>query len=149
MNKVFVSSVGKSYKKLEPQIAGILKKLINLTKKGKFLACPEPVEWVSVYLIDNETMRKLNRIHRKKNKTTNVLSFVPPKNFVMPPNAPKTLGEIYLAPDYIKKHDEDIVYLLIHGFLHLLGFEHERKNDTISMQRKENKLIKKINALTD
>ena len=133
MNKVSVASVGKSYKKLEPQMEGVLKKLINLTKKWKFTA--------SVYLIDNETMRKLNRIHRRKNKTTNVLSFVSPKDFIVPPKTPKTLGEIYLAPDYIKNHKEDIVYLLIHGFLHLLGFEHERKNDTIRMQKMEKNLL--------
>ncbi|MDP1689160.1 MAG: rRNA maturation RNase YbeY [bacterium] len=136
MNKVSVTSVGKSYKKLEPQMASVLKKLISLTKKGDF--------FTSLYLVDNRTMRKLNRDYRKKDKVTNVLSFVPPKGFIMPSNVPKTLGEIYLAPDYIRIHNEDIVYLLIHGFLHLLGFEHERKNDTIRMQKMEKHLLHKI-----
>lgn len=136
MIKVAVTSVGKNFKKLEPEIASILKKLLILTKKGNFPA--------SLFLVDNLTMRKLNRTHRGENKTTNVLSFRASKGFIMPPKSPKVLGEIYLAPDYIKKHNEDIVYLLIHGLLHLLGFDHKGKSDTISMQLKEKKLLKQL-----
>lgn len=155
MVKASVSSVGKSYKKLEPQIEAILKKLPALTKKGGFFVYPERSRRADVYLVDNTTMRKLNRVYRGKprkiagrsrgaNKATNVLAFPAPKEFVLPPKTPKSLGEIYLAPDYIKKSHEDIVYLLIHGFLHLLGFDHEKKGDTMKMQRKEKQLLAKL-----
>lgn len=139
MNNVSVSSVGKSYKALETHLGGNLKKLINLDKKGSFI--------VGLYLVDNMTMRGLNRKFRGKNNPTNVLSFVTPKEFVMPPKKSKDLGEIYLAPDFIKSKGEDINFLLIHGFLHLLGFNHNKKDDTITMQHKEQKLLSKLTKL--
>lgn len=71
----------------------------------------------------------------------NVLAFPAPKGFPRPDVEGEFLGEIYLNPDYIKKHREDFVYMLVHGFLHLLGYDHMRKPDRIKMDRKERGLM--------
>ena len=99
---------------------------------------------VAVFLVDNATMKKLNRESRSKNQVTNVLAFPAPKDFLLPPGVPKTLGEIYLAPDYIEKKGEDPIFLLVHGFLHLLGFDHKGKSDTMKMQKAEKWLLHKL-----
>lgn len=126
----------RKYQKLEPKIKKVLSKLLLFTKKSQGS--------VSVFLVDNATMKKINQQSRSKNQVTNVLAFPRPKSLILPPDSKKYLGDIYLAPDYIKKHNEDIVYVLIHGFLHLLGFDHRKKDDNIKMSRKEQHLLKRL-----
>lgn len=87
-----------------------------------------------VYLVDRTFMNK------------NVLAFRAPHKFPRPDVRGKFLGEIYLNPDYIRKHREDIMFMLTHGFLHLLGYDHENKGDRIRMDKKEKKLLKLINT---
>ena len=94
---------------------------------------------IEVYLISGKRMLALNKKFRGKNKSTNVLSFAAPKNF--PGNK---LGEVYLDPLYIQKHKEDLALMLAHGVLHILGYDHEKKNDRIRMEKKEKALWRKI-----
>lgn len=111
-----------------------------LVKKGKQIAVllklRKPID---VFLVDGPTMRKLNKKYRKKDKTTNVLSFVTPLNFPI-----DVLGEIYLDPKYIEKKNEDMIFMMLHGVLHILGYDHERNNDRIMMEKKEKQLMKKL-----
>lgn len=88
--------------------------------------------YVEIFLVGNEFMNK------------NVWAFPAAKKFPRPDIKEKSLGEIYLNPDYIEKHDEDLVFMLVHGTLHLLGYDHEKKNDTIIMQKKEQQLLGKL-----
>lgn len=111
-----------------------------LVKRGKQIASLLKVRKpIDVFLVSGETMRKLNRKYRKKNKTTNVLSFVTPVNFPI-----DVLGEIYLDPKYIEKKNEDLAFMLLHGVLHILGYDHERKSDRIVMEKKEKQVMKKL-----
>ncbi len=71
----------------------------------------------------------------------NVLSFEHPHGFPMPKKSGKYLGQVYLNPDYIKKHGEDLEFMLIHGILHLLGYEHDTKNGIMKMEAQEKKVI--------
>lgn len=96
---------------------------------------------VEVYLVGNPRMRKLNHAHRGKNVSTNVLSFGAPENFPNPDSDYTSLGEVYLCPPFILKHSEDIDYLLLHGLLHLRGFNHENKSDRIKMEKLEKKVM--------
>ena len=96
---------------------------------------------VDIYLVSDEVIHKLNLIYRKKDKPTTVLSFEAPK-IPHPETKYRHLGEIYLAPKYISTHNEDIRRLLIHGILHLLGYDHIKKEDAARMDRKENKILK-------
>jgi probable rRNA maturation factor len=80
---------------------------------------------VSLNFIDDRLMKKLNRKYRKKNKTTDVLSF----NL----NEEGMLGEVYIsipqakrqAKEYNCSLDRELVRLTEHGILHLLGYTHK------------------------
>jgi probable rRNA maturation factor len=102
-----------------------------------------PNSSVSICLVSDGLMRELNLKYRHKDKPTTVLSFVEPK-VPHPETDKEVLGEIYLAPGYIKKTGGDINSLLIHGLLHLLGYDHMRKNDKIKMEKKERDLTRKL-----
>lgn len=100
---------------------------------------------VELYFFDNLKMHEANLEYRNINKTTDVLSF-PVEQF---PKSP--LGSILINIDLAQdvstnlNHDinDEISLLFIHGFLHLLGYDHE--NDDGQMQEEEEKLIKKFN----
>ena len=80
---------------------------------------------LGVVLIDKKNMRDLNRKYRKKNKVTDVLSFLGKGEF---------LGDVALCSEQIQKQAkehglhwvEEFSYLLLHGLLHLLGYDHEK-----------------------
>lgn len=97
---------------------------------------------VDIYLVSDEVMHELNLNYRKKDKPTTVLSFEAPE-IPHPETEYRHLGEIYLAPKYISAHNEDIRRLLVHGILHLLGYDHLGKADTARMERKEKEILAK------
>ncbi len=94
---------------------------------------------VEVYLIGGKRMRMLNKRFRGKDRSTNVLSFQKPKGF-----PGEKLGEVYLDPNYIKRHKEDPDLMLVHGVLHILGYDHEKNSDRIKMEELESKLLKRL-----
>ncbi|MBI2025107.1 MAG: rRNA maturation RNase YbeY [Candidatus Harrisonbacteria bacterium] len=122
MITVVVESFKKGFDRLKPTIKRDARKLANFLR--------EKNAYLEIFLVDDSFMNK------------NVLAFPAPKEFPRPDIKGKWLGEIYLNPHYIKKHDEDPTYMLIHGFLHLLGYDHLKKNDRIRMQKEENRLLK-------
>lgn len=82
-----------------------------------------------MYLTDDKTIRELNRAYREKDKPTDVLSF-PISEEV---GGWTVLGDIVISVDTAKRQaeyighslEEEIKRLLVHGFLHLLGYDHE------------------------
>lgn len=87
-------------------------------------------------------MKFLNKKFRNKNKTTNILTFVEPKNFPHPESKLKFLGEIYLNPDCISRNE--FALIIAHGLLHLFGFQHRGKSDSIKMEAREKFLISSV-----
>lgn len=105
--------------------------------------------YLEIYLVPDQEMKFLNKKFRGKNTTANVLSFNEPKRFIYPPSRKRRLGEIYLNIPFVKRRaagdfEVTLARLLIHGFLHLLGYTHGRKNDRIKMEKKELKLLKTV-----
>ena len=105
---------------------------------------------VSVLLVDNKEIKKLNEEWRGKDKPTDVLSF--PINEEAPYGC-KLLGDIVISVPYAKEHakefgntfQEEMVRLLAHGLLHLLGYDHERsEEDAKIMFQKEKELISAV-----
>lgn len=100
---------------------------------------------LSVLLSTDLKVQILNRKYRNKNKPTNVLSFP-----IAPP-APM-LGDIVLAYETVEKEAEDkgvsleahMMHLLIHGFLHLQGYDHENESDAEVMEALEIKALKTL-----
>jgi probable rRNA maturation factor len=100
---------------------------------------------VSVVLTDDETIRALNRDWRHIDKPTNVLSFPAPAS----PGAAKMYGDIVIAYETLARecHDEDRVFLhhlahlTVHGFLHLIGYDHQTDSDADAMEALESKIM--------
>jgi probable rRNA maturation factor len=89
----------------------------------------DPEGELSILFTDDREMKKLNMLHRRKNATTDVLSF--PAGFGP---GPATLGDVVISLPTAKTQarkagwppEREAVFLLIHGILHLLGYDHER-----------------------
>ena len=98
---------------------------------------------VSVLLADDDAIRELNRSWRGKDKATNVLSFPAPAMPGAP--GPRHLGDIALAYETVlreaeaedKTFHDHATHLLVHGTLHLLGYDHELEADAEIMESLE------------
>ena len=75
---------------------------------------------VSVQLVDEARIRKLNRDHRGIDRATDVLSF--PVDGAQGTPGPRELGDVVICREYT----EDVPEAVIHGVLHLVGMDHER-----------------------
>ena len=133
----FLSSIpGKNFpwkKFLEPQVKALLKK----EKKNAA---------VNIILCDNKMQRELNRNYRKLDCVTDVLSFEW--------NEPGLLGEIYIAEGQVKKqapaygnsYYRELKRVIVHGLLHLCGYDHCNKTERKIMRKKEAFYLGNINA---
>ena len=101
---------------------------------------PGPIE-INVLLSDNAAVKSLNRDHLGKDKPTNVLSF-PGDMSPAFQGAGILLGDIILAWQTVEKEAsqaekpvaEHLAHLVIHGVLHLLGYDHEHEDDAAVME---------------
>ena len=94
-------------------------------------------ENISLAFVEKEEIKKLNKKFRKKNKPTDVLSFLL--------NEADCLGEIVICPEVVKEKNEEIIKVFIHGILHLLGYEHEKsKSKAKEMEAKEAEIFKNL-----
>lgn len=136
MNKIFITSFNKKFVKEEKKIRLAASKILKILKKDGVS--------VEIYLAGNAVMRSLNKKLRGKDKIANALSFEEPKKFISPELKFKKIGEIYLNAE---KKDENFSkeFLLVHGTLHLLGYDHIKKSDSIIMDKKEKLVSKKLN----
>jgi probable rRNA maturation factor len=108
-----------------------------------------PVE-VSVLLTDDAEVRRLNRDYRGQDKPTNVLSFPAEDDTGSAPDAgPRLLGDIALALETVEREadaqgkalSDHVTHLLVHGTLHLLGFDHDREAEAARMERLETAIL--------
>jgi probable rRNA maturation factor len=104
---------------------------------------PAPAE-LSIVLGDDVLLRALNKRWRGQDKPTNVLSF-PASPAALPPGAPRLLGDVVLAFETIdaeavaqgKPLPHHLRHLVVHGVLHLLGFDHEITREAERMEALE------------
>ncbi|MSO66428.1 MAG: rRNA maturation RNase YbeY [Pseudolabrys sp.] len=102
---------------------------------------------VSIVLTDDAGIKKLNRDWRGIDKATNVLSF--PAAELKPGGGAKMLGDIVVAYETLEREcaDEDRVFLhhlahlTVHGFLHLIGYDHQTDSDADEMEGLESKIM--------
>jgi probable rRNA maturation factor len=103
---------------------------------------------VSIVLSDDSAIRALNRDWRGVDKPTNVLSFPAPKASA----GKKMLGDIVIAYETLAREcdDEDRVFLhhlahlAVHGFLHLIGYDHETDAQAEEMEGLESKIMTRM-----
>jgi probable rRNA maturation factor len=97
-----------------------------------------------ILFTDDDEIRKLNVEFRDKDKPTNVLSF-PSGETPLPDGAPVMLGDIVLASGVVFREAEEqgkplanhVLHLIVHGMLHLLGYDHEQDDEAEIMEALE------------
>ena len=105
---------------------------------------------VSILLTDDKAIRALNRDWRGIDKPTNVLSFPAPDATAGAP--PKMLGDIVMAYETLAREcdEEDRVFLhhlahlTVHGFLHLIGYDHQTDSQADEMEGLESKIMTRM-----
>jgi probable rRNA maturation factor len=125
----------------------VLHRVAKILFKGENI---EIEKEISLVLVNDREIKNLNKEYRGKNEPTDVLSFM---NASGPLLHYSSLGEIVICPKVVKKNAEEdksnfkkeLVFVFIHGILHLLGYEHEKnKTDAEKMKAKENFYLSKI-----
>lgn len=117
---------------------------------GSYLKLPENTE-MSVTLMDNEHIHEINKKYRGVDKPTDVISFAFEEDdpdevpIILPEDEefdiPKNIGDIMVSMDKVKEqaeylgHSEDreLGFLVVHGFLHLNGYDHMKEEDEKEM----------------
>ncbi len=105
---------------------------------------------VSVSLVATEEMRRLNRDFRGKDRPTNVLSFPGGDAHALPPGAPALLGDVVLCPEIVaaeateqhKPLEAHWAHLVVHGALHLAGYDHIDDHDAEAMEDLETAVLR-------
>ena len=105
---------------------------------------------LTILLSDNKNIKELNKRFRNKNQPTDILSFPSEKKF----NVKKSsyLGDIVISYEFINKSKalsnlefkDKVTKIFIHGFLHLLGYDHIKLNDFKKMLVEEEKIYKAV-----
>ena len=135
-------------------------------------ALPGETVQMGLVIADDDTLKRLNRDYRGLDEVTDVLSFsnsyhgqwqggaeppVPGEAdlpFVMPAYQPKHLGEVVISyPQVVRQAgpgqaglEAELALLIVHGVLHLLGFDHEEPSEEAAMQAKEQEFLSSISS---
>jgi probable rRNA maturation factor len=107
---------------------------------------------LSVLLCDDETIAHLNGRWRGQEKPTNVLSFPAPPPHGAVPDERIPLGDIAIAYETLAREAEEngktvvdhLSHLVVHGFLHLLGYDHHMDDEAERMERLERDILARI-----
>ena len=130
--------------RINPKKQAYEKKLIQLVPVI-FAYLKKPKAQVTVTLLSDAQMRVLEKkyMHKEK-KIVNVLSFKTPDGFPHPENPLKTVGDVYINWDIHQKEKSRMKFLLVHGILHILGYRHGTKHDSMRMQNLEKRICRHI-----
>ena len=105
---------------------------------------------VALLFSDDAAIAEINAEWRGMDKPTNVLSFPAPQDMPIPEGEARPLGDIALAYGVISREAEEqgktlhdhTVHLIVHGVLHLLGYDHEADDEADEMERLETDILK-------
>lgn len=109
---------------------------------------------VSVNFVTNKEIQEINRNYRQQNKPTDVISFAMQEQTddeldIVGEDLPLVLGDIVISVEKAKEQAEEydhslereLGFLTVHGFLHLLGYDHLNKEDELKMFQRQEKLL--------
>jgi probable rRNA maturation factor len=130
----------------EPRIGALARSIVERELDGSDYG-------ISLHLVSDETIRALNSEHRGQDVHTDVLSFPlhdpSGMRFVLPPDQPVNLGDVVVsypraltqAQEFGHSVDRELGYLVAHGVLHVLGYDHEQDADRRVMRQKEEEAL--------
>ncbi len=152
---------------------------INVLIEGVFEGCPtkdwlrkeaekvlaaegvqDAVE-LSLVITTQEKIQELNKTYRGKDKPTDVLAFYlesgKDSSFISPPDNVRRLGDVIIsfpqAVTQAKEHQhsikKELTILIIHGILHLLGYDHENRADKGKMRAREEAILAELTGMID
>ena len=108
---------------------------------------------LAIVLTDDAAVHKLNRRWRGSDKATNVLSF-PAHGLVPPGSGPRPLGDVVIAYETMAREAQEqglplthhLTHLAVHGFLHLLGYDHESDTEAETMEQLERDILARLDV---
>lgn len=118
-----------------------------LERSGSFEQARTP-KHVGVFLLNSRAMRSLKRDARPftrgfmqiSSRPVDVLAFPHEQSVPYPEVLGRYLGDVYINYEAYSAQFEKMLFLLVHGTLHLLGYQHDGKRDTMAMERMERTL---------
>ena len=105
---------------------------------------------ISIIIVDNEYIHKINKEYRGKDAETDVISFaLEDEDSIVLPDGIRVLGDIYISIDKAREQAKlyghslkrEICFLAVHGFYHLLGYDHMSKEDEEIMFKKQEEVL--------
>ncbi|MBR3121367.1 rRNA maturation RNase YbeY [Oceanobacillus profundus] len=109
---------------------------------------------MSVNFVDNKEIQALNRNYRGKDAPTDVISFAMQESVegeieIVGEDMPLALGDIVISVDKAKEqateyehsYERELAFLTLHGFLHLLGYDHMNKSDEAKMFKRQEEIL--------
>ncbi len=100
---------------------------------------------VGLALVGAGEMAELNGRHRGRDTATDVLSFPVDMLEELPPQVPRQVGDLVVCPEVAEREGTPIATLLVHGALHLVGYDHE--SDDGRMLRRQAALLEEVEAV--
>jgi len=127
-----------------------MRNAIRLALKYKNLKVSDPYE-VSVIFTNEEGIREINKNYRHIDRATDVISFAFAEGEGAE-YAPFLLGDIFICTDVVATHagkygttfEEEMIFMVVHGILHLLGFDHHKAAERAEMREAEIVVMKQI-----
>ncbi|HYK04833.1 MAG TPA: rRNA maturation RNase YbeY [Thermoanaerobaculia bacterium] len=129
------------------EIAAFTRKVLLTLEKLEKLE--EEITEVSIAFVDDDAMTELNKKFRGKKKTTDVLTFPADDSYNEPSASGRPLGDIVISVDQARRQAADekhslateIRYLVVHGVLHALGYDHETDKGQMNALEEEVRAI--------
>jgi probable rRNA maturation factor len=112
------------------EMGAFTRKVLLALRKG------DAISDVSIAFVDDDSMQQLNKRFRRRNRTTDVLTFPADDSYADPRATKRPLGDIVISVDQARRQASDekhslateVRYLILHGVLHALGYDHETDN---------------------
>jgi probable rRNA maturation factor len=149
---VAISMPGEGWLKVLPEADRICRTAARAAYSGAAESQDIATE-ISIVLADDPMVRELNRDYRNQDKPTNVLSFPLGDEGVTPDGGMRMLGDVILsfettageAAQQAKSLSAHTSHLVVHGVLHLIGFDHEEDGDAEEMETLERQILASLN----
>ena len=129
-----------------------IKELETVRKVLEYACSKEKLEKVcfNVIIVDNDYIHELNKNYRNIDRVTDVITFaLEDEKDIVEPNGVRMLGDIYISIDKAKSQAEEyghsllreLSFLAVHGFYHLLGYDHMNKEEEVIMFQKQEEVL--------